>query len=199
MLDKHLRHRIRKSINEASESARASAGEKQRIDEAKLKTQIEALHRVFDAFQLIREELMESHGIPSKCHMDEESRFVEIFIDARDPNELNAAEPVLFFLVSTEANGLGPPMLFLGDGSYGGSHRVLGHTEMLTEITSRIGSLIGGLPARSLTPAINGQTENDQAKRVINPESFDFKLFLFKCVIGYFIFLFVVLGSARFF
>lgn len=161
MGDNDLRQRIRKSINEASESVNARGDEKKRHDEIRLAKQIEALQEVLNAFQLIREELMESHGIPSKCHMDEERRFVEIFIDARDPNEPNAADPVLFFLVSTEANGLGPPMLFLGDDSYGGSHRVLGHTEMLTEITGRVGSFIGGLPARSSSPAINGQTENE--------------------------------------
>lgn len=146
MDDNDLRQRIRKSINEASESVRTRDGEKKRHHETQLAKQIEALQKVWDAFQLIGEELRESHGIPSKCHLDEERRFVEIFIDARDPNDPGATEPVLFFLVSTEANGSGSPMLFFGDGSFGGSHRVAGHKELLTELTHRIGSFIARLP-----------------------------------------------------
>ena len=126
---------------------------------------------------MIGEELRESHGIPSKFHLDEERRFVEIFIDARDPNEPDATEPVLFFLVSTEANGSNPPMLFLGDGSFGGSHRVAGHKELLAEVTHRIGSFIARLPDDMARSESNGEgnaevERNDQRVETYGPKDF---------------------------
>ena len=182
MDDNDLRQRIRKSINEASESVRARDNEKKRNDETQLAKQIGALQEVFDAFQLIRDELMESHGIPSKCHLDEERRFVEIFIDARDPDEPDATEPVLFFLVSTEANGSGPPKLFLGDGSSRGSHRIFGHTELLTKVSRRIGSFIARLPEDRARPESDDQGNTDverDTQKVDNTSLKDFLITLF--------------------
>ena len=185
MDDDDLRQRIRKSINEASESVRARDEEKKRHDETQLAKQIEALQEVLEAFQLIGEELRESHGIPSKCHLDEERRFVEIFIDARDPNEPDATEPVLFFLVSTEANGLNPPMLFLGDGSFGGSHRVAGHKELFAEVTRRIGSFIARLPDDMARSESNGEGNAEVDRNTQDVDNYSLKDFLLTLLVVY--------------
>ena len=74
--------------------------------------------------------------------------------------------------MSTEANGSNPPMLFLGDGSFGGSHRVAGHKELLAEVTHRIGSFAARLPddiARSSLMARDAEVERNDQGRNLRP------------------------------